>query len=784
MNHELEGARQNEDSAYAQIPGLVEKSIMGRPKDRRRSEKELLDLVKESQHFDPVVIAASCIQQTIVESKQAEGIKSGVTLLNKIVLEGTRTQGTKTEGAAEYRKEISIGIRPATVAAGQSLEANDTLVKKSRFISSQLSSPYRYLMQIASDIQDAEKQGNKVLTVVNIDRPRDGSSFSLEPFNSWTRSLQDLHLKIQGEPKREITSRMCDDLVDHLKQEPEKELPGRERLYTRKYGSVSLADMEIMNYPLSEEDFDKVTDFLLLAFSDNAPPLHEEDKRVLSTFFSYLTTFKTPVGDVHIRNKNILSIINSWQENFVDQLLFGEDEKNNSQIKRLLEAKAVNMNQLIWQIPHNFEGYPDLPHNTKVTLDAFIGHPVTYRYVKAFLEKNSHQAVGEGKYPDELGREYLEEVAIPRLKERLAELGLIEEQQDEIAFLENYVAENPYSKGHLETIKTVFEANAGPYFLERLNGHTEEMEDITETVWEETNQNVHFLPLSKGSEEIEFSTDSLPNLLGLNSIEHTMSNLQNGEVLVRFRFLDTNFVLLSTLDLKEEGNKLHFKTALEEDSPGLYTMLNLISALSMHDLVMQETQETHERKPEKENLPASGAWQKIRDLLRGFIRNRILKKPEEPSHRFLPRVRRQKDQDVINAIHGDFPPRRVSLHRRALVGAERYWNTAGEYVDAVAKQTEDEEIQRLQETVENARRSLHRISREKKENLPPRFQLGTVEDPITGEEFHLETWVVEHTSPKPTAEELSSPLQLFRRYYKDSSALAFLDQLKPWFVGQ
>lgn len=90
----------------------------------------------------------------------------------------------------------------------------------------------------------------------------------------------------------------------------------------------------------------------------------------------------------------------------------------------------------------------------------------------------------------------------------------------------------------------------------------------------------------------------------------------------------------------------------------------------------------------------------------------------------------------------------------------------------------------LEGKVENSRKKLNRISGKKRASLPPSFQLETIEDPITGEEFYLETWIVEHTSPKPTPEELSSPLQLFRRYYRDSSALASLDQMKPWFIGQ
>ena len=72
----------------------------------------------------------------------------------------------------------------------------------------------------------------------------------------------------------------------------------------------------------------------------------------------------------------------------------------------------------------------------------------------------------------------------------------------------------------------------------------------------------------------------------------------------------------------------------------------------------------------------------------------------------------------------------------------------------------------------------------RKKNLPPALQLASTEDPLTNAEFTLETWVVEHTSPRPTQEELARPALMFEKHYKNSSGLAFLDQLLPWLVGQ
>lgn len=768
-------------SSYSRIPDLVQKSLLSRPKDARRAQGELLHLVETSKYFDPVVIAASYIQNIIVQpGQEARRIKDGLGLLNNIVM-----QGTGQNEPSSKRAEISVKIGPETVAAAKSMEQNDRLIKKNRFILSLLPPSYEYLMGITSDIQKGAEQGKNLVTIVHIERPKNGSSFSLEPYNLWTDRVNELLLQVQGEPKKEVTSKICDGMIDLLKQEPEQGLPEREKLYARKHGEVSLEDMGQMEYPLSEENFDKITDFLVLAFSENALPLYDNDIAILYTLFSHQTIFDEITGHISIRNQNILAIINSWQENFVDQLLFGDDDRRKSQIKELLKKGAPNINitELIWDIPHHSRGDPSYwqeSHHRYGTLDTFSSHPVTYRYLKEFLERNP-DPVALTKYPDEVGREYLGEVVIPRLRERLIDLGVAEELKEKMIFLENYVKENPYSKTHLEAIKTVFKINAGDYFLDRLNEHTEEMEDITKAVWEEIYQKgVHFLPLSKGSEVIEFSSDSVPSLLGLRSIEFTTPDPQKGEVLIRFAFLNMTFMLLSTLDLKEEENMLHFKARIQEDNHGLYTILNLITTLTMSDLV---TQEIDRREPRHGNLPTKTKWQEFIKWLKNPF-STFSKQSEKDIYQPLPRTRTQKDQDVISSIHKDFPQRRVSLHKRALSGAQDYWNIVGEYIDVFANNKEDERVRVLEEEVKNARKKLHRISKQKSVNLPPMFRLEIMEDPITSEELYLETWVVEHTSPKPTPEELASPLKLFKRYYKESSALAFLDQMKPWFIGQ
>lgn len=780
MKPELGGIGHNPDAQpnpYSQIPDLVRDSLLRKPKAARLAERKLLTLVQNSEFFDPVIIAASYIQNAIVQPRQnARRIEGGVDLLEKVVL-----QRIGNNESSNGKKEIHIRIRPETVAAAKSLQKNDHLIKRIKFISQRLSY-YDYVMGLASDIQKGNEQGKSQLDIVNVNKPKGNPSFSLEPFNLWHEDVSKLLLKLLDLPKRkDLSSRILDDLIDSLKKEPEQGLPERKKLYTRRYAEISLEDIEHMQYPVAKKDFDRIADFLLSALSDNTSLLHETDISALLTLFSHQTIFNDITGPIPIRNTNILAIINNWQENFADELLFGTNEERKTRVKDLIAQKAVNISQIMWDIHQHFRGNPDWGTAGNILpLDALLIHPVTHRYMKEFLERKPHQPVVRGKYIDELGKEYLEKTVIPLLRERLTELGLIDKTEEDVIFLEKYLEENPHSKTHLEAIRIVFEQNAGVYFLERLNEHTQEMEDITKAVWEEIYQKgIHFLPLSKGSEEIEFSSDSLPNLLGLKSIELRMSDSQKGEVLVSFRFLNnSDFVLLSTLDLGEEENMLSFKAPLKENNPGLYTILNLIETLAMRDLV---TQEIDIREPKHDNLPAKTKWQELIE----WLKDRFSKKPEKPKSTYdsLPRARTQKDQDVISSIHKDFPQRRVSLHTRALAGAEAYWNTVGEYIEALIKKDE-ERMPILEGKVEDARKKLNRIGKEKSANLPPLFRLETMEDPLTSEELYLETWVVEHTSPKPTEEELNSPVKLYERYYRNSSALAFLDQMKPWFVGQ
>ncbi len=195
--------------------------------------------------------------------------------------------------------------------------------------------------------------------------------------------------------------------------------------------------------------------------------------------------------------------------------------------------------------------------------------------------------------------------------------------------------------------------------------------------------------------------------------------------------------------------------------------------LVFHDIVVQ-------RKKEKENAQSKTD----EHISPNFLQKIIDKLKPKQSKGNLPRT--QKDTDLISDLYKNtgLTPRRVELHRAFLRGAKIYKETVDAYNDARNKNASEEELKILQQQVEESGGKAYRISDHKKLSIPAKFTLTTIQDPITNELRHLETWVVEHTNPKPTDEELQSPKKLFERYYKNSSSLASLEQMKPWIIGQ
>lgn len=450
-------------------------------------------------------------------------------------------------------------------------------------------------------------------------------------------------------------------------------------------------------------------------------------------------------------------------------LLYGETDLIRRDLQPLLSKLPEGaLGACVINASNPFETDPDRENAYAINSSPFAAkHPVM---IKAFedFQSNNPDFNNQVAYLDEIGVNFFNHTLVPLLRKRLGELGLEEKFNGELSKLDDYAKDNAYEKHHLIVLAQVFEENCGKEFLDKLSSRSKEIQEVTEDVWGNTLEKLHFLPMSTGINVVEFSDGSVPNILRLKNIMvFAGGSPQDWRMNVRYNLDNTDFCILGQLD---QHGKLTLKAPVEQKIPGLYTLLNHIAVLVFHDLAVQGKSKTAATTPENGHGRSDEDGQP---------------KTDNKSHqRFLPRT--QKDSQLVADVYESthFKPRIVELHTMTLPGAKEYQSAVNLFNEAIAANVSDDQLSWITKELENARKKAHKISKEKKGNIPARFALGKIMDPITNEERFLETWVVEHTSPKPTEEELKSPVKLFERYYKHSSALASLDQMKPWFVGQ
>lgn len=770
---------ESQSNPYAQIPDLVRRSIRAKIDKARVAQRQLFKQIAADPYFDPVIIAIVEAQRILLTSKNQQQLKSSSDLLQSVIFEGY--------GRESPRQELVIRVSPEVVKAADKIMQNDEVIKKKPLLQKLRPPKYEALMNqfpvyrnfMHKDVGRGDKTlriGFKRLEVGPIELAKiqqEGIRF-----NQWTSSFDEASNSSNEDPGKR------DQLIDLLKTEPDFSL--REKLFTRKCVLLSLQDIEAMEYPLSEENFTKITDFLIEVLSDDASIPSGTDKRLISTLFLNPTFFIHRFKPILYRNKDILANINSYQEQFINYLLFSDGEGRDEQVKKVLQNLPTGsysiVTPLVTSVCTDIDPDMDMTAwdsdiNTKTS-----SHPILYRAMRDFVENHGKKPLPPMVYLDEIGQQYLNTTVLPLFRERLKELGLDEKFRRDLDLLEN-LPKNTYAEYHLDAIRVLFEDSCGGEFLETLNAHTEEVQEITQIVWQDALERMHFLPMQEGENIIQFSKESVPSLLAINSIQMVRDYSQKDwNIYVLFRFQDiTSFGLMALLT---PGGKLEFKTPLQIEIPGLYTMLNHIAVLTFHDLVVQEKKEKERgsRVPTRQPIQQEAQAAKLEGDNDDAKERDSQSKASRPGN--LPRV--QQDINLIRDVYEatNRKPRRVELHDRLLPGAREYQAAVELYQEAITGNALEEIIYLTRTQLEEARENAFRISEGKRLNSPAKFQLQAITDPITGEMRYLKTWVVEHTSPRPTPEELSSPVKLYRRYYRGFSALASLDQMMPWFIGQ
>jgi hypothetical protein len=224
-----------------------------------------------------------------------------------------------------------------------------------------------------------------------------------------------------------------------------------------------------------------------------------------------------------------------------------------------------------------------------------------------------------------------------------------------------------------------------------------------------------------------------------------------------------------------------FKAPLDEKMPGLYALLQVLGNSIVKDLVVLLKRQTDPgkqgSKESKDEQPVvkEGLDEESQNMGKGAKRRKSV---------LVPRITSDKLIEKTGQTRG-VTPRRVSLHRTDLRGAQNY-REAVRYFQAIASNpsSSDEDREFAADYLGLSRQSSYKVSVEKAAKVPEQFSLETIADPITDEPRTIQSWVIEHSNPKREPGESGSMLELYRKYYKSSSALAFLDEMKPWFIGE
>lgn len=668
------------------------------------------------------------------------------------------------------RKTKHIPLSDSVKRLVSNVEKNHERLSKSRRHHAYLSGSYKkFVRNVLGILKEgiAKNEAGVVIAYRGLGADDPMEKQYQKPHSEWIKKIIDLTTFLpsdhnEQEEKSPILEN--DQIISLLKEEPRDPSSTRRTFFEEKHAGLSMLEIETLPYPLSENDIEKITYYLLDTTSEKKLGFTERIIRHIFVphHFRGLRTAFNPT------NKELTKRINGWLTNAALQIVDYDPNKpiNHSLVELLktynpITSSAIMM--LYMLTAHPYELDPESKPGDNIPWEKY---PLYEQIALWYTENLPEEKRFDPAYADEIGQKYFLEILVPKLKKRLNTLGILENQTMIIEAIRESVTAIPYEETLLENILIEFSKRCGEQLLKKLETNKERVANITQLVWSNIVGNVHYLPIHEGYNIVDFSSQSLPSIIGLKAIRINASgNKSVFKTNIIFELQDSNFQINGIIN--EKGEAL-FRGNIEKTMPGLHTILQHIAVLTLHDLVIQEKQ------------------QKNRFHLHVGERRKTEEHPQidENQHR-RPIPRQQTDDILIKSVHSEtsFKPRRVELYKRYVGHGKEFENLCRLYEYGKNKGWSEQFLELVKKQISLARSKLWSPSTKKIENIPPLFRLDTTRDPITGEEVYLKTWVAEHTSPKPTKDELESPLKLYTRYYQNSSALSFLDQMLPWIIG-
>lgn len=758
-------------SFYREIPSLVRDITSGSRSLSQRSKDRLFSRIRETASYDPVVLAVAEIQQLLLHTPQRRVVLGSLSLLDDVIFAGGEPR--------ETNEQIVLNVdQPVVIQAVDRIIANHPRLLGSTGFKEYLPPNYFSLVEKTAPFarRNFEDGVDKVImlqrsAVANPDKVEDDSRAYL----AWRREV----VMMMNSDEIYATPPARDRYVDLLKDVPASGVGvmGKEKVFDDKFNGVSLRDIEALLVPLSWDDFQKITTYLSEAFSRT--DLNEislaDYQHHLSLIFPIPTVLHGQFEALDLNNKKLFSVVNSWVEAMWSNLLIDHDEARLEPIKKLFLASTHSFKAALITAglpstiirPH----IHDARYNGQNYKEFVFSKPLM---LLSLANANAQEEIGStGAFPqtDDILSMFLTDEVIPMVEDILEKWGLLDEFRETVNLLAQHHSIEDMKNLRAREIKESFIHLVGEEFMEKLRTNSAELVQQTQDAWDSIfdGDGMHYIPSLGVINRVSFSKDSTAEMMGLGSVDlRRFGDLQNWKVAVRFTLKKGGSVITGILD---NNGKFETEKVIEESVPGLSLLLNDVAVLVFKDLVLQKEAE------EKSRKDGSGKDKKQKGENLGTF-------PLSEQHGMLPRIQSDKELiDVVSKYKTNKPPRRVDIHKASLRGRKEYLAAIASYQQVVTSGS-DEAIREKIIQLEAARGASYKASQDKVKSVPIRFKLEEVTDPVTHEVRHLQTWVIEHSNPKPNDEELKSLSKIYMKYYRGASSLSFLAQLQPWFVGK
>ncbi len=329
-----------------------------------------------------------------------------------------------------------------------------------------------------------------------------------------------------------------------------------------------------------------------------------------------------------------------------------------------------------------------------------------------------------------------------------------------------------YKEIHTSWFTKEMRQRLGDNFLERLNEREQELDGVSSHIW--GNMSPGYWVTPDMDYKITFSQNTLMDIMGFDRV--LFRKIGSSEEIACFISVDQLNGLMGKIN--PDGS---FETSAELGGKwsGLHKVLRFIAMSTFHDLVRREeivlTGEVIDKpiSPPDVIIEDEDKEKKPRKLPRKMIRDLREHIPVDIESDELRRIVDENAQE-----HKGFTPRVVDLHKRGVPYSIQF-EQALTHLLSLSPESDDYDVA-LSE-FEEAKRHLTRPSEKKLANLPPKFQLKKVVD-HEGRQYTVETWVIAHSSPRPTEEEQNNPQLMYKKYFEGGSALAFADYIRSWIV--